>query len=282
MFSLPELTIAYIKRRPASAARVLASLPPEDAAAFLQEIPTRFAVDAVAHMHPWPASLVIQQMGVTSGAAILRELGFADAAKILRLVDPPDRRQFLADLPRRLRRDFESSLAFATGTVGAHMTTTVATLESSESVAAALDLVKQAERGNVEVIFVVDERKRLVGAVTLAALLRHPANTALAELLDTSCTALSAHARLDTVAGLDTWHDYNRLPVVSRRGELIGAISRQALRRADQAAVADMHTGAPSLAESMTEALAASVMGLVDLLGDSSGDRQLPGADHGH
>jgi magnesium transporter len=271
MFSTPELTIAYIKKRPESAGRVLASLQPADAAAFLQAIPTRFAIQAVAHMNPRPASLVIQQMGATSGTALIRDLGFAEASPILRQIDPADRNKFLAELPRRLRRDFEMSLAFPTGTVGAHMTTAIATLAESDKTANALELVKQAERDHADVIFAVDDKRKLVGAVTVTDLLRHPAHAVLADLLDTSCVALSAHARLDTIADLDAWHDYNRLPVVTRRGEVIGTIARKALRRSEQAEAADTDAISPTLVESMAGALGASVVGLIDFLASSIG-----------
>ncbi len=271
MISPPELTIAYIKKRPESAGRVLASMQPEDAAAFLQAIPTRLAVQATATMNPWPASLVIRQMGATSGAALLRDLGFAEASMILRLIDPTNRPRLLAEIPRRLRRDFEMSLAFPAGTVGAHMTTAVATLAESDKISSALDLIKQAERDHADVIFVADDKRKLVGAVTVATLLRHPARTSLADLLDRSCVTLSAHTRLDTITSLDAWHDYSQLPVVNRRGELIGVISRKALRRSDLGGVADSASRPPSLIESMTEVLSASVVGLVDLLVSSSG-----------
>jgi magnesium transporter len=280
MFSTPELTIAYIKKRPESAGRVLASLQPGEAAAFLQAIPTRFAVHAMAKMNPWPASLVIQQMGATSGAALLRDMGFAEASMILRLIDPAGRSQFLAEIPRRLRRDLEMSLAFPTGTVGAHMTTAVATLAESDEVSVALDFIKQAERDHTDVVFVADRIRKLVGAVTVATLLRHPARTALADLLDRSCVALSAYTRLDMIASLDAWHDYNHLPVVNRRGELIGVVSRKALRRSDLGGMADSASSMPSLIESMAEVLSASVIGLVDLLASPSGSPDGRGGVH--
>ena len=281
MFSSPDLTIAYIRKRPASAARVLASLEPNDAAAFLREIPTRFAISALAPMNPWSASRVIQQMGVTPGAAVLQDLGFADAAKIFRLMDKADRVPFLGQLPRRLRRDLESSLAFAVGTVGAHMIAAVAILDVEDTVAEAIALLQQAQADDMDTIYLVDDKRKFAGVVAVPALLRRPINTPLHNLCNSACAQISAHARLSAIAELDAWHDYSRLPVVSRRGELLGTLARSALRDINpvQADYADRE--APSVPGALTEALAHSLGGLIDLLGGGAMAGQEPDDNRG-
>lgn len=273
----PDLTMAFIKKRPESAGRVLAAMRPAVAAAFLQSIPTRFAVEAVAHMNPRPASVLVTKMGVTSGAALVRDLSFAEASAILRQIDPAVRNQLLEELPRRLRRDFEMSLAFPTDTVGAHMTTAIVTLSENDKTSDALELIKQMEGDHADVILVVNDKHKLVGAVTVTKLLRHPTHIPLADQLDTSCVTLSAHARLDTVASLDAWDDYNQLPVVSRRGEVIGTLSRKILSRPHLLEHEDQDSRMPSLAESMMDAFAASTAGLFDLLTPASERSGSPG-----
>ncbi len=261
-----ELTIAFIRKRPESAGRVLASMRPAVAAAFLQSIPTRFAIEAIAQMNPRPASMLVEQMDVIAAAALIRDLGFAQASTILRRIDASARDKLLEELPRRLRHDFEMSLAFPGNTVGAHMTTAIATLSENDKTSDALELVKQMERDDADVIFVVDENHRLVGAANVTTLLRRPPSTPLADQLDTSCVALSAYARLDTVAALDAWQDYNQLPVVSRRGEVIGTLSRKMLARSHLLEHSDEAATEPSLTESLVGALFMSTVGLIDML----------------
>ncbi len=281
MFSPPDLTIAYIRKRPESAGRVLARMRPTDAAAFLQEIPTRFAVQAVASMNPRPALLVIQQMGVTSGGALLRDLDSAAASTILRQVNPAEREEFLNELPRRLRRNIEMSLTFPTSAVGAHMTTAIAVLRETDKTSDALGLVKRAGRDFADLIFVVDDNRKLVGVVSVPTLLRRGTHTVLSELVDKTCAAVSPHARLEAIASLDAWHDYSCLPVVTRHGEVIGMISRKALRRAGQSEIADTDAVSPSMAESIVESLGASVVGLVDLWTSSARDSEGQGKQNG-
>jgi magnesium transporter len=220
-------------------------------------------------------------MGVTSGAALVRDLSFAEASAILRQIEPGIRNQLLEELPRRLRRDFEMSLAFPTDTVGAHMTTAIATLSEDAKTADALELIKQMERDHTDVILVLNDKHKLVGAVTVTSLLRHPTHIPLVDQLDTSCVTLSAYARLDAVAGLDAWDDYNQLPVVSRRGEVIGTVSRKAVTRSHLREHAS-DSRAPSLVESMVDAFAASAAGLAELLTWTSGAMPGPGDSDEH
>jgi magnesium transporter len=266
-----EITVAFIRKRPEAAGRVLASMRPAVAAAFLQSIPTRFAVDAVARMNPQPASMLVEQMDVVAGAALLRDLSFAQASTMLRRIEPAVRNQLLQELPRRQRRDFEMSLAFPADTVGAHMTTAIATLAENDKATDALELVRQMETDATDVIFVVDDHQKLAGAANITTLLRRQPDAPLEELIDRSCVTLSAYARLDSVADDAAWLDYNHLPVVSRRGEVIGTLSRKMLSRSHLHDHIPNGAGEPNLTDSMIGALTTSTLGLFSLLTSSFG-----------
>ena len=268
MFNPPEVTIGFIKRRPASAARALATLAPEDAAAFLDAIPTRFACSAVSRMNPWPASLIVSALESATAAALLRELEFAHAARILRLVSPAARRAPLAELPQRLRRSFELSLSFPADSVGANMTTDIALLTPAEGLADAQDLVRRAPRHTLELLFVTDAQHRYRGVLHAVDLLRHAGHFSLDDLMDADCPAVPAQARVDRIAGLEAWDDFSLLPVVSRSGELIGALPRKAVRRGES--LAGSGAGIPSLGGSLLDAMAVSVTGLAALLTHAS------------
>ncbi len=203
---------------------------PTDAAAFLQAIPTRFAARAVNHMKPAQVALLIQEMEPLAAAALLRELNFRRAATVLRQIARTDRTQLLEKLPRQLKRDFEMSLAFPAGSVGASMTTSLVTVTAKDKASKALSLLKRAGPEGGDIAFVVDEENKLLGAISIATLLRQPAGEPVAESYDQSCPVLNAQSRLAKVAGLDAWHDYSRLPVVTHRGEIIGVLARTATR----------------------------------------------------
>jgi magnesium transporter len=262
-----RLSIAFIRRNPDSAARVLAATDAADAAAFVDQIPTRYGVEVVMRLNPLVAARIVRGLESATSAALLRDMDLRSASSIFRRLQQADRESLLTQLPTRLQRDLHRSLAFAPGTVGAQMTTAMTTLLARDTVAHAQYLVRQIEQEHVDVIFVVDSDKRLVGAVTGAMLLRHPEQTPLSDIADASCTSVSAYARLESIAGLDAWHDYGTLPVINRRREVIGVIARKALKKMHHAGDAPAGLDDRSLVGSLFATLAMTATGLFNLVG---------------
>ncbi|MGB5345429.1 MAG: hypothetical protein WBN23_04625 [Woeseia sp.] len=264
MASASKLTLAFINKRPQSAAQILASLPAADAAAFVNSLPTRYAVKVFLSLSASNTASIIQLMDLTAARAAIRDMEFAAASAVLRQLAPPVRAAYLADLPHQQQREFEASLAFAPDTVGAKMTTFVAALTETDSVKSALSLLKDDPQRRSEIVYVLDSDRKFVGAVRLLTLLQHPPKTALAELLDDACVSISPHAGLEQIAELDAWHEFSQLPVVSRRGEVIGTLFRTTF---SQPEVIDTSSAdANAVATPLLFAMADCMRGLLDLL----------------
>jgi Mg/Co/Ni transporter MgtE len=273
MASAPALPLAFIDRRPAAAARALTAMEPGDAAAFLQDVPARYATTAISYMSAWAACAVASLMDTESAAAALRGLHYQGAAAILRLMAPGPRERVLAELPGALRRDFRMTLSFPVDTVGAHMNTAILTQRPDHDVADARDLVRRAKKADDACVMVLTESHRLAGVVTPAALLRATGQTPLSEVMDAGVEPLSARVRIATVTERRDWDRYTSLPVVSRRGHVIGALSRETLRRALSEAEPLESRPVRRLPISLAEALAAAVTGLARLAVPTAGSR---------
>jgi magnesium transporter len=265
MTSAAQLAIAYIAKSPESASRVLSSMPPEAAAAFIEEIPIPHAVNLVGHLQPAIAAEIVQTVDDKVARAIMRDLDFGSSSAIVRQMDRPSRRRFLAKLSTRTRTMLEKSLSFARGTVGSRMTATIATLSEKDSVATALDTLRQFRRDPIDVIFVLNEARQLIGVVSSAIALRHPEEALVSAILDTSCPQVSAHSKLEAIADPALWQDFSYLPVVNRQREVIGAFSRKALRHGMLASMPGANEADPSTAASILAALATTSAGLLDL-----------------
>jgi Mg/Co/Ni transporter MgtE len=272
MTSTPELAIAYITKSPESAGRVLSSMPSEASAAFIGDIPTQYAVKVVAKLQPTIAAKILQTVKITAAAAIMQDLDFGSASAIVRGMDRTNRNQLLSNLPKRIRAALEKSLSFAPGTVGAYMTTTIATLSAKDNVASALDIIKQTDRDHIDVVFVLNDNRCLSGAVSSAIALRHPTETVLSEIMDTSCPSVSAHSRLEAVSDPVIWHDLALLPVVNSGREVVGAISRKALNIALQSDTTRVNLAGPSMLASVFMALKVTSTGLMNLVSASLTD----------
>jgi magnesium transporter len=259
------LTIAFIDKHPLSAARALSAMDPDDAAAFLETVPTRYAARVMARAGAWPCASIIARMQPADAAAALRELSYQDAAAILRLVQAERRAPILEEAPVKLRRDLELSLSFPEDTVGAHMTTDIAAMERGNTIADMRAQVRRAPGAEADLVYVVNAERRLLGAISAADLLRRSSESSLGDIMDTDIEPISARARLSSVADLEAWNQYAALPVVSRQKHLIGALSRKAAKSIDAARLAAADTLGPSIAAAMAEAFVVSVIGLAQL-----------------
>ncbi len=266
MLKSAPLTIAFIENRPLAAARALAGLDPADAGALLEVIPARIAAHALTNVGEWPASLIIVCMDAASGAAALRELPYAQAAAMLRLIPPEPRDRLLDQTSEALRRDFETSLSFPEDTVGAHMTTGVITLTSDHTVSEAADLIRRSPDTATDVVFIVEDGRTMVGAVSVGMLLRSPGSITLGAVMDPNVPMLSARARLATIDDLDAWDERMVLPVMSRRKQIIGALSREHARKAAEDGRSKPMGAPSSILGAMAEAFAISASGVGEML----------------
>lgn len=277
MSKATKLTLAFIDKRPESAARVLTSLQVDDAAAFTSLIPTRYAVRLLARSNAKTAALIVKLSDVTAATAILRDMEFSAAAAILRQIPADDREALLSDLPRRQRRNFERSLAFAPGTVGAGMSTSIDVLSENNDVAEALRLKKGNPDSRSDLVFIVDDKRALTGVVSLLSLLQHPKRTVLKEIVDTSCTTVSPQMRLSQTANLNIWYKFSQLPVVSRRGELLGAIFRQSVLSAESTYSDTLGPAVQSITGATLQMMGHGALALAALLIPSRSERNTLG-----
>lgn len=219
------LSLAFIEQKPIAAARALNALPVADAADYLESIPTRFAVRVLARIGAWPASRLIGAVSPTSGAAMLRSLPYLDSVAILRLMNSDDRRALLKQCPRRLRRDFESTMSYPTETVGGQMHIGIVALEQAHTIADAQEAVRAAVGVETDQVFVTDDDRNYLGSVSLCELLRQPADALLGNVMATDLPSLLARQTLLSAAPLEGWRRSHHLPVLGRQGHLIGSLS---------------------------------------------------------
>jgi len=267
-----SLILAFIDRRPAVAARTLASMDPVDAVGLLEDLPTRYVTRALVHMGAWAACTLLTCMSVPRAATVLAGFPFQNAAALLRLMEREPRLTILQELPAQMRRDFRTTLAFPADTVGAHMTTAILTQRIDHTVADGRDQMRRATKADTGCIIIVDEAHRMAGVVSPVTLLRSTGNVPLIDVMDTDVKPLSARARLTTVRDLETWDRYQSAPVVNRRGHVIGVLNQATLRHALASPGLEASSASPDLLAGLTDAVSGVLGGLAGLLQPNPGD----------
>jgi magnesium transporter len=231
MASPESLSHAFMRAHPAAAAEVLAAQPASEAAALLARVPARIAAPVLESMIPAAAARALGALEEDRAIELLTVLSARHAAALLRRSAEPLRSRLLAGLPTARALASRLLLGHSDDTVGAWADPEVAALSPQARAAEALERARRSE-ASVERVYVVGAGQRLLGSVSLGALLRAGEQAALDSLMAPAAAALAARTPLAAAAVHPGWRRESALPVVEAGERLLGVITRETLERA--------------------------------------------------
>lgn len=231
MGKLNPLTFGFMEFHPRSAADAIENLDPVDAAAFLEDVPGRISAPVLSFAAPWAVASWVELLPPGNAAAIMQHMSYQDATAVLRLVADQPLETLLDELPTLLANRFRRSLTYPEGTVGAWMDPSVPTFSEDTTVAEGLKYLKSKRRLPIPHLIVVGPRKIYAGIVPVSVLLRSAERVPLAQIMDETIEPLPNRALLGSVLKETGWDQYPALPVVGRKGNVLGILPRGSLRK---------------------------------------------------
>jgi Mg/Co/Ni transporter MgtE len=253
-----------LEHAPASAAKVLQEMRIGDAAAFLETIPARLAAPVVNSMIAAVSARCLERLTAERSAAILRDLAHHDATTLLRLVRVEMRGKMLAELPTSMAKRLHRSLQHAVNSVGAWTDPDIPLLSPEHTVDDALRYLRDTRTAS-HIFLESASNGRFLGAIGVHELLCSERATPLAQLPIHEISPLSHRAPLAAVAFHPAWDDYLVLPVIGSRHNVLGGLSRTALRRGVHEQHTTTQTAPSSLLGNVAVALLLTCAGLMRL-----------------
>lgn len=231
MADRPDITLTFLERYPTSSASELGELEATAAADFLAGVPARLAAPVVAHLSPWAAARIADELSAEAGAALFRAMIISDAVPILRLMDDGKVTVILEALPKRVAGAYRTSLDFPLWSVGAWMDHRVISLTVDETAETALKAFRRLSEDAGAYCCVVDGKGGFVGIAEAARLLRVDPRGPLAEIASKRVTTLRGRTPLAYAAQSPDWDWLSALPVLGRKRNPIGRLPRAALAK---------------------------------------------------
>ena len=230
MDSAWELSIGFLKSHPEGAVPVLETIAPDDAAAFLKDVPDTVGGRAFELMQPLVAAAVLHRLTRKKAAAVLLTMDAHGRSRILRALDDGLMKAILDQMPKGAARDLTRFLNYPEGSAGAWMSSDVAVFENATLVRDCLMQLRALPDKFRSAVFVIDAQKKLCGTVDLAELLAASDDSNVDTVAKTDVKRLSPYARLTSVIALVAWDTALSLPVVDTKGRLLGALHFDRLR----------------------------------------------------
>ena len=212
---------------PADAAEVIAELPEDQRAIVFRILPTALAAD------------VFEYLDADAQHALLKSLSSEHAAQILNEMSPDDRSALLEELPGNAvaqllalltpaeRKVAQQLLNYPDGSVGRLMTPDFISVRVDWTIEHVLTHIREHGRDSetLNVIYVTDDRGRLIDDVRIKEFLLRPTSTLVRDIHDASFVSMKATDPAERALELFRKYDRNTLPVTDAEGRLIGIVT---------------------------------------------------------
>ena len=184
------------------------------------------------------AAETLKSFGPERGLDLLADLSTEEITKVLQELESDSAAVFISALPEEtaeqvlegMRREesaeVQGLLQYEEETAGRIMTPNVFCLHEKLSVNEAINTIQTAQ--DLEMVFylyVVDDRKHLVGVVSLRQLLVVPPSTPLKKVMTTDVIAVGTDTDQEEVARQVALYDLLAIPVVDQENKLAGIIT---------------------------------------------------------
>src|SRR5262252_2390886 len=225
----PNLLNLLQKQHPADLAQIFSELQERDrqaAFSLLADRNGRLAMEAVSELGPENGAALLATRSAEDIAKLAQEIPSDDAAALIDYL-PEDLSAAVLDLMRPKESGVvENLLEYAERTAGRIMNPNVFALSEDLTAGEAITALQQAR--DVEMVFylyVVDERRHLVGVVSLRRLLLVSPETPLKRIM--TADLISARVDMDQEEVARQVASYNLLaiPVVDEENKLVGVIT---------------------------------------------------------
>jgi len=169
----------------------------------------------------------LHQRSDAEAANVLAKMGADDAADLLAELDQERREPVLSLLPKTQQRKVRTLLGFNPSTGGGLMNPDFLCLSERVTVKRALEEVRKSplEPEQLTVVFTHDSKKKLSGALAIAALVCADPEARLTDIVQRRPVSLHPDADLPEVARELTDFNLTALPVVDKEDHVIGVIA---------------------------------------------------------
>ncbi|HEY1583308.1 MAG TPA: magnesium transporter [Chthoniobacterales bacterium] len=218
---------------------LFSEMPPADVAEIILDLEENEQVIIFRILPHALAADVFEYLDIEAQQKILRGMAHEQVVSILNEMSPDDRTALLEELPsaaaRQLirlltpdeRRVAQALLGYPEDSVGRLMTPDLISVDASWTVGEVLAYIRShgQDSETLNVIYVVDDRGKLLDDVRIREFLLRPLEVQVSELMDENFIALNVTDLQEEAVNVFRKYDRSALPVVDSTGVLVGLVT---------------------------------------------------------
>ena len=217
---MAEMNIADI-------AVVLEELDEEDLLKIFRILPKNMAADVFSYLGVDNQQFIITSLSEKDAAGIINNLMADDATDLLEEMPANIVKKLLANANPETRRDINHLLRYPEDSAGSIMTVEYVDLKESMTVEDAIARIRNVgvDSETINICYVLDAKRTLVGTVALRYLLISPPDAVIGEIMHENVIYINTLMDQEEVARQFQKYDFTAMPVVDNENRLVGIIA---------------------------------------------------------
>src|SRR5881409_763333 len=212
---------------PADVAEAILDVPEDEQVIIFRVLPHALAADVFEYLDFDAQQKLLRAMAHEQVVGILNEMAPDDRTALLEELPSAAARQLIRLLTPEERRVATALLGYPEGSVGRLMTPDFVAVPEDWTVKEVLDYVREygQDSETLNVLYVVDERGKLIDDVRIREFLLKPLTAKVSEIRDETFVALRVNDSQEDAVNIFRKYDRSALPVVDSNNVLVGIVT---------------------------------------------------------
>ena len=208
-------------------AEVLEELPHKETVKLFRLLPKDIAAEVFSYLETDTEARIITSLTEAEAADIISDMAADDATDLMDEMPANVVTKLLNKVDKETRREINQLLKYPDNSAGSIMTVEYLDFKEYNTIKDALKKIRNEydEKETINVCFITDKKRELIGTVTLKDLVVHDENTPLSDIMDEDFVSVSTLTDQEDVAKLIQEYDITSVPVVDSEHKLVGIIT---------------------------------------------------------
>lgn len=190
-------------------------------------LPKDLAADVFSYMEVENQQFIITSLSERDAANIIDNLMADDATDLLEEMPANVVKKLLSLASPETRRDINQLLRYPEDSAGSIMTVEFVDLKENLTVANAIERIRNVgvDSETINICYVLDSRRKLIGTVALRYLLLSAADDIIGDIMNENVISINTMMDQEEVARQFQKYDFTAMPVVDQENRLVGIIT---------------------------------------------------------
>lgn len=211
----------------ADIAVIMEELDEEEMLKIFRILPKNMAADVFSYLEVDSQQFIITSLSEKDAAGIINNLMADDATDLLEEMPANVVKKLLANANPETRRDINHLLRYPEDSAGSIMTVEYVDLKEDMTVEDAVARIRKVgvDSETINICYVLDAKRTLVGTVALRYLLISPGDAVIGDIMHENVIFINTLMDQEEVARQFQKYDFTAMPVVDNENRLVGIIT---------------------------------------------------------